>query len=368
LTVSLKADHTSLTAGLDRHGNFAGFVDLTVTVTDGVTRKPVEGADVTVVLGRTSGTVAVYPSGTGSGTGQVCTYLEAGGGCADNTLSGLRALKTDSDGTVKVVYFAPGLITSGKVVISANATAPASGTPCGCSERSGQAKPVTLSVMPHRVAIGNATLPNTDVLGLVDYVAPIDWAKIARGFAKDKAWEKVREGLLTKLIGEETAAFLSDPGLGAGLFIKDLVSEAAKEEREDMAVVLTNVGIIDSGLGYTPSDHPHNYASSSFVDAFVGTRTSPGMLWRLGEALEALEVGGDLAGSLQIGMKVYDVSYCHPGKTCDDSNGDGVEPYLDFQFTADRTSPGTTGQAQVLSDDLVQPFNPKDWLVAQRIS
>jgi hypothetical protein len=355
---------------------FGAVIPLVVRVTDWA-NQPVRNANVTVVLGHTSGMPAPYPSGTNADQGHICTAFRTGGGCSDNVLTGLAALKTDANGQAFVDYDAPGLLTAGAASVAANATASICGA--SCSEAAGQSKPVTLKVRPRQLGEDRlGSLSYAETLAIVDHVSPINWASLTKGLTLEKLEDEAKEGALKLLLSKEVVEESIIPGLGNALTLKKiLLDEPMAEERELMAEVLDAFDLVDSGLGADLAGLPwsSNYASPPFLDAFTGRRVvaTNGMIWRLGQKLETLFKIGQLGGSLQLHLKLFEVSFCSPSVYCetgDWSLGDKtLHPYVDFQFSVDRGYlVGTVKHyIQIFHDNLVQPYDPAIWTPANKL-
>jgi hypothetical protein len=279
-------------------------------------------------------------------------------------------LETDSSGQVKLRYWAPGVISKEKVLLTVKAQEPCSTKACPSGEKKGETQPdPTLTIKPN-VLIGTAAKARTVPFPLE---AAEDLARWTRFSGLDKFKEFLAHQGVEHLISTAiTTMFEAEAELPvAGAAIIHEYNSLNTEEIGFMAVILNAFGVRARGLGVESpgvSTRPGPIPGRPFLLAFAADNgpfaiDPGGLTWGYGKALSKRlgNIGGET-----MHLRVYEVSYCSQGLECGPGYSgvlkqryDGLHPYLYFKFTADSEG------LEIFTDDFIVPYSAETWMQTQ---
>ena len=370
----------SETSGTSQNKCQSGCTDLTVTVTNPANHnKPVEGAKVDAsVQALPGGGIAPYPSGEDPGSGYLCV----GGGTvasAANCGDGSRELidHTDVNGQVKLRYWAPGVLTEEKVLLTVKASDDCtSSSSCPTGHLSGEDLPnPTLTVKPN-VLIGTSAKAKSVELDAEQAKDLAKWtASASLSSLKDFLRNQGIEHLLSTAIEKALEAEAEGPVAIAAILHE--YNSINLEEQGFMALILNKFNIRERGLGVTSPDTFHKVGPTpgrDFLLKFASDNgqfniDKGGLTWRYGKELAKLPK----IGVQTMNLRVTEVSYCSQGEECGPGYSGsgkehyaGIHPYLYFQFVADRGPEGSEfGRHPVLEDSFIVPYSAEAWMQTQ---
>jgi hypothetical protein len=344
----------------------SGCIDLLVHVaqagaTPGQIGAPVAGARVTSSAGAIGQAAPVgipdYPTGNPSG-GYLCV------GRAPETCGViLKGLATDKAGNLRLIYWAPGVI-SPKLPDSPDVSEPhnpATGqltidvtTP----ERSGQFKG-PLAISEHELYFSNASLPSDQAAVLAD------WGKAGfdiDSFKKLVSWKNVQSVLnkvLTVIAPEEAFGVTLLETLEEAEHVHGIFEGLTAPEELRIGLLsffLSDFGITPNGLGVT-TDGTHDGMDDSFVNTIIGTGLSStgGLFYKFAQTVSYLARTDpkDVPQGMQ--LNVVDVSYCDIGGNCLGDGDPRTHAFLDFYLSS-----GTS-----FGSGVVVPYSPHTWAAVQ---
>ncbi len=294
----------------------SGCANILITVTNKATHKPAAKTDVNVSLGAID--TAEAPALHQQGTQFVC--LQTDDFKAQDCGTSLDGLKTDENGQVRLLYWAPGEMVTAHVELSAQAC-----TASACTLNHAQSK---ITVYPYRIFHfqGGKLSPET-VVALVRMVESEGYFHIASQ-AAEKALEATAEAWVHLLAVESNAVKLALGPLGFGVaFTLIDLAHATSELLEEVGLrgaFFDATGLSEAGLyGVTdPSAFAKVLAPGDAV-YFEGLvlyggkvfSLPSGWLWELGEQLAKRYPGQfDTVTGVKpepLDLSVYETSYCY---------------------------------------------------------
>lgn len=350
----------------------SGCTNLQVTVTqpDG---EAVPGAEVSASMKLLSpGRLAPYPSGQASDQGHLCQTSQPA-----NCGQSVGGLKTDSLGQAQLLYWAPGLISTQKVKITATATAQC--PECLGGQGTGEATH-DLTVQPYLIYEHDTTLGRDSDVSR----AFADWWKddgfISASSLKKSGVEKVLSDAL-KALGRD-----ADLPLTVAMEVHDLATHTGQEQAITQ-LFDEQMGLSPFGLASTSPQTP--WMTGAYTELIGGKPGSVLVVFKYGKPGLVLRYGKQLQyPDLQEIMKlrVYEVSYCQQGAVCGPGGPtdgaplkhplssvtvDGIHPYLYFFFEGQEPArlaypqePAELGHP--FRDAFVIPYEPGYWMAEQQ--
>lgn len=340
----------------------SGCLNVVVTVTDSK-GNPVPDALVRIHASTVTGV---------DGDGYLCDQFGASAtpDCG-GTLSGLG---TDKDGQLRLLYWAPGLISDASVSFN--------GVTASKDNEKGTATPVSVNIRPYLIYhVANVELSEEEAGELADWAAgngiiaklgkllvPVSVSNLLGGFAVGYL---VGAGKLaeTALEGVE----LAEPIVGA-LDIAH-IAHGLYERWAQVGIFLRAFKLEAIGLG---ADNPFERVVDAPPTTIFGndlanlaTAISPlhlgagGLLWDYGKALAFLADHHDPAfGSQEMSLDVYEVSTCKEGELCGPGYRErsaGIQPQLYFRFDAGHSATEHSFGPYTFT----VPYDPNGWTESQ---
>ncbi len=298
----------------------SGCANLLVTVIDQKTGKPATNATVNADLGQID--TAGSPNLHQIGSQFLCLQSDSPSSASCGTE--LHGLKTNANGRVHLLYWAPGELVSAHTVLTVSASSCAS--PCQAERQEGS-EISTLSVEPYRIYDHHhGELSREEVKALIDAVEEPKILDQVLGSAHHKVFESALEWLgehelLSEHLVKVAAGPLGYSTVGAGELLK-MAAEGFKgiHEQDALAAALVDsVKLSPEGIGVNVYDH-HVRAgiSDTFQDQILtnlGLPLANGLLWDLGKAL-AEQYKTHRALTVQpehVRASVYEMSNCALG-------------------------------------------------------
>ncbi len=367
----------------------SGCTDLTVTVKGANKHGQLAAvSDATLKASVTPIKTAPYPSG-GSSTGFLCTTTRP-----ERCGTFLDGLKTDSDGKLILIYWAPGVIDVQRPKVTVKAEETCSPGVCPVKHRTGEFTDDRLKVSPNVIVnrAGMTVTPEEANL-LVDWVTQ-STSVVQRKFG-DFLLEHYGIGQVKDWLAEVVLGLEADPVIGlitgAAQAAYDGYSEGKQVEHEFTTLFLgkqAGFGVPEVGLGDTSTNWCwgcHNtdpLVQDPFLQPFAKAGpVGPGALYKYALALEGVANKHPSLEGQEAQLSIEEVSYCEmadePGDGCgpgvfdslvppgcngtppDNATGlRGIHAYLYFDFRAfnnkgDHVSGPTA---------FVVPYNPFEWM------
>ena len=334
----------------------SGCANLLVTVVDPQTHKPVVGATVEAKLGKID--TAGFPALRQQGNQFLCTQsADPTTRQCGTTLSGLT---TDSDGKLRLIYWAPGEMVPAHTMIDVTARN---------GQATGSATPTKITVRPYVIFKGQGNLTGEEAYSLKEIVG-----NPAIGDFLNAAGHKVLEielkALLSRELIAETVLDAAEGPLGYALVQLVDLAQAWSEytEQGDLdAAFLRAAGLSEVGLDGPPFDKTVPATSQYFRQqilygvANVLHAVHGGDLWNVGEAVNR-KYGTKTKHQVpdqHVSVQGYEISSCserNPNCGPGYLGESGIEPRLCFLA---RWSIG-------VDDFLCTPlYNPVAWVTSQ---
>jgi hypothetical protein len=310
----------------------SGCTNLTVTVTDPSNHgKAVAGAEVSASV-----TPIGDPFLKRTETGYLCNASKPTSCGVGRFITGLR---TDRHGHVRLLYWAPGLLSKQTTTLTVKAQKPCSHQACALNQKSGE-RDTTIRVSPNVIYQhdGTLTLEQARALG--------EWADGGLiHLAAHKAVETLLEQAIEKLVKAEELAHKLGRGLEriSGVIEIAHLSLELKEQYGFMAMFLNAFDLSAVGLGDAPDEHLVTAGpSNALTEAVAGDGHPPlhlgakGLLWRYGQTRAFLDAEHKLTDQ-EIHLAVYEISECRQGRVCGPGylGRPGIQPSLYFRFSAE---------------------------------
>ncbi|MGO9660785.1 MAG: DUF642 domain-containing protein [Acidimicrobiales bacterium] len=298
----------------------SGCANILITVVNKATHEPAANAEVDVQLGTID--TAESPSLHQQGRQFLCLQTDS---AAQDCGTSLDRLKTDDNGQIRLLYWAPGELVTAHVELYAQVC-----TPSSCSLKRTKSK---ITVYPYRIFHSQGELPPEEVRDLVQMVQTEQYFDIA-SHAAEKGLEASAEGWM-ELLGVESHAVelaLGPIGFAVAFLIIDL-AHATSELIEDAGLqgaFFTATGLSEAGLGVGYQSSAFKKKLGWFDEVYFRERVlksgtvltySSGWLWELAKQWsEKYGNGAWRTGGLfkpePINLSVYETSYCQVGAHC----------------------------------------------------
>ena len=335
----------------------SGCAEVTATVTDSKGKR-VSGAEISASVTGITASVPAYPKG-GSSPGFLCdaaqpTHCGSGGEITD--------LKTNGNGQVSLLYWAPGVTSRQSATVTVDASACT--TSCRSGSESGQGN-AAVTVAPNAIYSAHFNLSADEAKALAEWSQSKTLGEVLKDHAIELLIATAVGKAAEELIEEEKAAEaiheIADNGLKARSFYT-----SSNLEEQFMWLFLAGLKLSPTGLGDPPDEQSVSAVPGDpFEKAFVGAgnllQLGNGLLWKLGVAEHATEEEGKL-GPQVVHLTAYEVSYCEQGKECGPGYHDrnGIRPYLDLELTS-----STHDDVVFPFTQAVTPYNARAWMTTQ---
>lgn len=333
----------------------SGCTPVKVTVTDSK-GAAVAGAKVDASVTGITGGVPPYPSGAPS-PGFICDASKPTNCGSGGEITGL---KTDAQGQVSLLYWAPGVTDKQQATI----TATASICTQTCPSATGTGN-VSTTVAPHPIYKAHFTLSKDEAKALAEW----SQSKTLTEVLKDQAIEFLLGAAIGKaadyMVAEEHAAEAIKDIAEAGLQAKSYFTSSNLED-QFMWLFLAGFKLSPTGLGQPPDQGVVGaLPARQFRQAFIGAgnllQLGDGLIWKLGIAEHTAEDEHRLAQQV-VHLTAYEVSYCQQGGDCGPRyhGRKGIKPYLDLEVTSSSSSHVIFPYTQAVSR-----YNARAWMTTQ---
>ncbi len=307
-----------------------GCANLLVTVTDKDTGRAAADATVTASVDAIQPSSAYVSQEFPFGGGDfLCTQTDDPD--SEQCGSDLSGLSTDSNGQVRLIYWAPGLTSEGSAKVQVTAAETCNGDVCPAHLKKGNGD-TTLTVKPYVVYEHDGELSEKGVEALVDLVqvSPFFLENEAAKAGFEKTLESSLEWLLEQEEFEEAAVAAQT---AAGVFAEPIFGliEAAhstiewNEEHDYLAMFLQAMDLRGTGLDDPAfeSPDPAPALDPEFSQLIIHGAANPlhalagGMLWDFAEDLSAeARIRASHHSTVPLGpasvtVRIYDVSHCN---------------------------------------------------------
>ena len=343
----------------------SGCLNVVVTVTDSK-GSPVSDALVTIHASTVTGV---------DGEGYLCDQF--GASATPDCGGTLSRLGTNKDGQLRLLYWAPGLISDASVTFN--------GVTASKDNEKGTATPVSVNIRPYLIyQVTNAELSEKEAGELADWAA-------SKGIIATLGKLLVPVSVSSLLIGPALGYWVGITKEAANAVAKLELYEAAEpivgaadiahllyevyERWGNVALFIKAFQLNTIGLG---ADNPFERVAealpgTAFGDALanVATAVAPlhigaaGLLWDYGKALAFLADHHDPAfGSQEMSLDIYEVSTCKEGELCGPGYRErsaGIQPQLYFRFDAGHSATEHSFGPYTFT----VPYDPNGWTESQ---
>lgn len=346
------ADFVGYSGATEHYRCESGCTDLLVTVTNAKTGAAVPGASVS------AGTDDTFrgPDLIVRGHASLCGELANGRTDYDQCGSSVSGLKTDSNGQVRLRYWAPGV--NAKLLVDVDVHATAEGcSASGCSLRKGAPTPQpTLILHPYLAYEHDGDLEPEQVDDLTAWAG--GGSSLTKFLETSARGHKALTFALSVLQGAEIAAETAEQGLEVleateplfGLIELGIAYNDLQERNAMIALFLTTTDLSAAGLYDPPSEAsapeppsaPFSYKLVNYNTFLPGGIGAGGLWWDIADFIR--RSAPHTLGRWGLRLKIYELSNCDPGAgECDPGYRndpgfatvlrDGIQPELELQAT-----------------------------------